>query len=217
MQDSLPAGGLRLCRAGVEPAGSLQEVSAHVILLSRASPGAISLRRGPPSRISVIRRGCAIGRWTVRVWPVGGVTDMRRGMNTLALQVQEDFGHEPHAGNLYIFRGRRGEVVKTLWHIGLGDLALRHKPGLLLGASSPAIPRRQTQPEIPRRLRRMLTLRLGSCRLSLPEPEHDALLDPEHDHVRNDAENDQHRKRRERSVRLELKIVVEDEVAEALG
>ena len=41
-------------------------------------------------------------------------------MNTLALQVQEDFGHEPHAGNLYIFRGRRGEVVKTLWHIGLG-------------------------------------------------------------------------------------------------
>ena len=41
MQDSLPAGGLRLCRAGVEPAGSLREVSAHVILLSRASPGAI--------------------------------------------------------------------------------------------------------------------------------------------------------------------------------
>ena len=43
MQDSLPAGGLRLCRAGVEPAESLREVSAHVILLSRASPGAISV------------------------------------------------------------------------------------------------------------------------------------------------------------------------------
>ena len=42
VQDSLPAGGLRLCRAGVEPAGSLREVSAHVILLSRAFPGAIS-------------------------------------------------------------------------------------------------------------------------------------------------------------------------------
>ena len=41
MQDSLPAGGLRLCRAGVEPAGSLREVSDHVILLSRAYPGAI--------------------------------------------------------------------------------------------------------------------------------------------------------------------------------
>jgi hypothetical protein len=29
MQDSLPAGGLRLCRAGVEPAGSLRTVSVH--------------------------------------------------------------------------------------------------------------------------------------------------------------------------------------------
>ena len=42
MQDSLPAGGLRLCRAGVEPAGSLREVSGHIIPLSRALPGAIS-------------------------------------------------------------------------------------------------------------------------------------------------------------------------------
>lgn len=30
MQDSLPAGGLRLCRAGVEPAGSLRTVSVRV-------------------------------------------------------------------------------------------------------------------------------------------------------------------------------------------
>ena len=46
MQDSLPAGGLRLCRAGVEPAGSLREVSVsiHNILLSRAYPGAITVR-----------------------------------------------------------------------------------------------------------------------------------------------------------------------------
>jgi Transposase IS66 family len=40
MQDSLPAGGLRLCREGVEPSGSLRKVSgrSHVILLSRAYP-----------------------------------------------------------------------------------------------------------------------------------------------------------------------------------
>ena len=44
MQDSLPAGGLRLCRAGVEPAGSLREVSDHLIPLPRAFPGAISVR-----------------------------------------------------------------------------------------------------------------------------------------------------------------------------
>ena len=41
MQDSFPAGGLRLCRAGIEPAESQQEVSVHFILLSRAYPGAI--------------------------------------------------------------------------------------------------------------------------------------------------------------------------------
>ena len=47
MQDSLPAGGLRLCRAGVDPAGSLREVSAHLILLPRAFPGAIRVRLSP--------------------------------------------------------------------------------------------------------------------------------------------------------------------------
>ena len=44
MQDSLPAGRLRLCRAGVEPAGSRRKVSDHLILLSRSLPGAISVR-----------------------------------------------------------------------------------------------------------------------------------------------------------------------------
>ena len=39
-------------------------------------------------------------------------------MNTLALQVQEDLGHDPHAGDLYIFRGRRGDLVKILWSDG---------------------------------------------------------------------------------------------------
>ena len=65
----------------------------------------------------------------VRVWLATGVTDMRRGMNTLALQVQEDLGHDPHAGDLYIFRGRRGDLVKILWHDGVGDLALCQAPG----------------------------------------------------------------------------------------
>ena len=56
----------------------------------------------------------------VRVWLATGVTDMRRGMNTLALQVQEDLGRDPHAGDLCIFRGRRGDLVKCLWHDGVG-------------------------------------------------------------------------------------------------
>ena len=55
-----------------------------------------------------------------RVGLAGGVTDMRRGMNSLALQVQGHLGRDPHAGDLYVFRGRKGHLVKILWHDGLG-------------------------------------------------------------------------------------------------
>ena len=56
----------------------------------------------------------------VRVWLAVGRTDMRRGMNGLALQVQEAMQRDPHAGDLYVFRGRRGNLLKILWHDGLG-------------------------------------------------------------------------------------------------
>jgi transposase len=56
----------------------------------------------------------------VRVWLAVGRTDMRRGMNGLALQVQEALGRDPYAGDLFVFRGRRGDLVKILWHDGLG-------------------------------------------------------------------------------------------------
>jgi transposase len=45
---------------------------------------------------------------------------MRRGMNTLALQVQETMQRDPHAGDLFVFRGRRGNLLKILWHDGVG-------------------------------------------------------------------------------------------------
>lgn len=56
----------------------------------------------------------------VRVWLAGGATDMRRGMHGLALQVQQGLGRDPHAGDLFVFRGRRGDLIKVLWHDGLG-------------------------------------------------------------------------------------------------
>ena len=56
----------------------------------------------------------------VRVWIATGHTDMRRGMNGLALQVQEGLRRDPHAGDLFVFRGRRGDLIKILWHDGLG-------------------------------------------------------------------------------------------------
>ncbi len=59
-------------------------------------------------------------RGDVRVWLASGVTDMRRGMNTLALQVQVALDRDPHAGDLFVFRGRRGDLLKILWHDGVG-------------------------------------------------------------------------------------------------
>ena len=56
----------------------------------------------------------------VRVWIATGHTDMRRGMQSLALTVQESLKRDPHAGDLYIFRGRRGDLTKILWHDGFG-------------------------------------------------------------------------------------------------
>src|SRR5690242_1290222 len=45
---------------------------------------------------------------------------MRKGMNGLALQVQEQLKRDPHAGDLYVFRGKRGHLIKILWHDGIG-------------------------------------------------------------------------------------------------
>ena len=56
----------------------------------------------------------------VRVWLAVGRTDMRRGMNGLTLQVQETLKRDPHAGDLYVFRGKRGNLIKILWHDGVG-------------------------------------------------------------------------------------------------
>ena len=57
---------------------------------------------------------------SVRVWVATGATDLRKGMNGLALQVQQALERDPHGGDLYVFRGRRADLVKILWHDGLG-------------------------------------------------------------------------------------------------
>ena len=56
----------------------------------------------------------------VRVWLATGHTDMRKGMQGLALLVQEHLKRDPHAGDLYVFRGRSGSLIKILWHDGVG-------------------------------------------------------------------------------------------------
>ena len=50
----------------------------------------------------------------VRVWLAVGHTDMRRGMHSLVLQVQQTLGRDPHCGDLYVFRGRKADLVKIV-------------------------------------------------------------------------------------------------------
>lgn len=38
----------------------------------------------------------------------------------VSLQMQEALGRDLHAGDLYVFRRRRGDLIKCLWHDGLG-------------------------------------------------------------------------------------------------
>ena len=56
----------------------------------------------------------------VRVWLATGHTDMRRGFRSLALMVQEELKRDPHCGDLYVFRGRRSDLIKVIWHDGQG-------------------------------------------------------------------------------------------------
>ena len=41
-------------------------------------------------------------------------------MNGLALLVQEGLGRDPFAGDVFVFRGRAGSLIKALWHDGIG-------------------------------------------------------------------------------------------------
>ena len=55
-----------------------------------------------------------------RIWLAAGVTDMRCGMNGLAALIQTTLEHDPFSGHVFIFRGRRGDLVKLLWWSGDG-------------------------------------------------------------------------------------------------
>jgi transposase len=61
-----------------------------------------------------------------RIWLVAGHTDMRKGFGGLAALVQVQLKQDPFSGQVFIFRGRRGDRVKVLWWDGQG-LSLFYK------------------------------------------------------------------------------------------
>ncbi|MGO8751114.1 MAG: IS66 family insertion sequence element accessory protein TnpB [Thermoguttaceae bacterium] len=61
-----------------------------------------------------------------QIWIAAGVTDMRRGFTGLSAMVQTTLQQSPLSGHVFVFRGRRGDVIKLLWHDGDG-LCIFHK------------------------------------------------------------------------------------------
>lgn len=59
-----------------------------------------------------------------QVWLVAGHTDMRKGFDGLAARVQTALAQSPFKGHVFVFRGRRGDIVKLLWFDGQGLLLL---------------------------------------------------------------------------------------------
>ena len=59
-------------------------------------------------------------RTGTRIWLAAGITDMRRGFHGLSAQVQTVLEQEPYSGHVFVFRGRRGDLIKLLWFDGDG-------------------------------------------------------------------------------------------------
>lgn len=59
-----------------------------------------------------------------RVWIAAGHTDMRKGFDGLAALVQTTLALDPYSGHVFVFRGKRGDIVKALWYDEQGLLLL---------------------------------------------------------------------------------------------
>ena len=55
-----------------------------------------------------------------RIYLAAGTTDTRRGMPGLVALVREALGKAPYSGDVFVFRGRRGDLIKVLWFSGDG-------------------------------------------------------------------------------------------------
>ena len=54
------------------------------------------------------------------IWIAAGVTDLRRGFMGLSALVQTQLEQSPMSGHVFVFRGRRGDLIKLLWFDGDG-------------------------------------------------------------------------------------------------
>jgi len=67
--------------------------------------------------MSIVASGVPMG---TRVWLAAGTTDMRKGFTGLCAVVQNALASNPLFGQVFVFRGRRGDLLKLLWWDGTG-------------------------------------------------------------------------------------------------
>ena len=67
--------------------------------------------------MSIVASGVPMG---TRVWLAAGTTDMRKGFTGLCAVVQNALASNPLCGQVFVFRGRRGDLLKLLWWDGTG-------------------------------------------------------------------------------------------------
>jgi transposase len=49
-----------------------------------------------------------------RVWIAAGFTDLRRGFQGLSTLVETVLEQQPYSGHVFVFRGKRGDLIKLL-------------------------------------------------------------------------------------------------------
>ena len=66
----------------------------------------------------------------VRIYLACGVTDMRKGFDGLSLMAQDVLKQDPFSGAIFTFRGRRGDLIKSL-----SAIFMIHSAVLLFGGA----------------------------------------------------------------------------------
>ena len=77
----------------------------------------------------------------VRVWLACGRTDMRKGMDGLAMLAQQVLNEDPFGGALFAFRGRRGSARHSAYSFRTARIAYRWHP--LFGQTLQVSPHRR--------------------------------------------------------------------------
>ena len=105
-----------------EPRRRARRSGAIEIELGERSAGAGSRRGRRPSRcVRSLEQLRVIGLPAgTRVWLAAGETDMRKGFDGLAAAGADELDRDPFCGHVFVFRGRRGDMIKVLWFDGHG-------------------------------------------------------------------------------------------------